>query len=250
MSKVNFVWIGSLLGEVQAACLRSFLKHGFEVVLHSFQDIDDAPEGVTRFDAHQLMDEKEIFVHRRSSSYAICSDIYRLRILKNGLGLYCDCDIFCLKPFVIEDYMMGWDSDAIVNTAVLNLPQNSELLHKMLEGSENRSFVPSWIPARRRLMTHVRSKLFNEPTHRHLPWGVIGPLAITRFVEELDLLELVKPIDQYYPLSGGHLSLLHSQGLSLEDITTPRSQMLHLFNSNPGINDTVSNTPMAEILAA
>lgn len=249
MSKVNFVWIGSQLGEVQAACLRSFLKHGFEVVLHSFQDIDDAPEGVTRFDAHQLMDEKEIFIHKKSGRFAICSDVYRLRILKNNLGLYCDCDMFCLKPFQIEPYMMGLDNDAVVNTAVLNLPQNSDLLKKLLENSENPRFVPHWIPARRRAKILLRSFLFREPTHRHLPWGVIGPYALTRFVEELGFEDRVKPIDQYYPLSGEHLSLLHEKGLRLADITTPRSQMLHLFNSKPKFETATPDSPMAEILS-
>lgn len=58
MSIINSVWIGKKLGPVHAACLRSFVRHGHEVVLHTFERPEDTPDGVKIFDAKLLMDEK------------------------------------------------------------------------------------------------------------------------------------------------------------------------------------------------
>lgn len=54
MLVINTVWIGKKLGPVHAACLRSFVRHGHDVVLHCFELPEDTPEGVRFFDAARL----------------------------------------------------------------------------------------------------------------------------------------------------------------------------------------------------
>ncbi|WOC15073.1 hypothetical protein [Pseudochrobactrum sp. MP213Fo] len=45
MLTVNSLWIGKRLGAVHAACLRSFIRHGHDVVLHAYGRPEDTLDG-------------------------------------------------------------------------------------------------------------------------------------------------------------------------------------------------------------
>ena len=63
-----------------------------------------------------------------------------------------------------------------------------------------------------------------------MPWGVIGPAAITHFVKHLNLESSIQPIDVYYPVHYECINLLLDGGLEIDDITTPRTVCIHLYN--------------------
>ena len=227
---VNALWIGNRLGPLHAACLSSFVRAGHRVILHGFDEIVDVPAGVEPFDASKLMSRSEIIRHK-NGSLALASDIYRLRILREGMGIYADCDVYCLKPFPDDEYLFGWEGNNLVGSAVLNMPADCELLTCMLDAAENPKFIPPWYSRHLRRKLILKRLFGRRITLSELEWGAIGPELLTYQLRRLGLDKLAKPPDIFYPLYATHNMLLNEPELSLDDLITPRSLALHLWSS-------------------
>jgi hypothetical protein len=119
---------------------------GHTVLLHTYNEIDDLPEGVQCVDANEIIPQDKIFKHNKTGSYALFSDIFRYELLKKVNGVYVDCDVYCLKPLYIQnrDYLLGYEDDNKINGAVLALPKESELLSKLLNVAYDPFFIPLW----------------------------------------------------------------------------------------------------------
>lgn len=245
---VNTVWIGNELGSVHAACLRSFIRHGHDVVLHSYGRPHDIPDGVRLFDASKLMKEDEIVLHKKTNSLTLASDRYRYRILREGMGLYVDCDMYCVRPFTEADYTLGWHSHDTINNAVLNAPHDSEFLKQVLTASEDLYFVPPWRKKHKGAYARLR-KALGFPIHisKH-KWGTIGPSLITYCATELGLLDNVSAIDVFYPLHWEQLQLLYERGLKVDDLHSSRTLGIHLYNSALKGREIIEDTPLYEII--
>ncbi len=244
---VNSLWIGKRLGEVHAACLKSFVDKGCKIVLHAYGKPEDIPKGVEIFDANKLMKESEI-VRTSSGNLALASDIYRYRILREGLGLYVDCDVYCIKPVEDNDYIMGWETQSTINGAILKVPQDSTMLKQLLSAAEDPYFIPPWFKANKIKRYRLRKSLgFPKPVSKH-PWGAIGPNLITHIVKELDLKNKVSPIDIYYPMHYTCTTLLHERGLRVQDLITPRTTAFHLYNTANNNKQILPDTPLYEII--
>lgn len=246
---INAVWIGKELAPVNAACLASFVRAGHQTVLHAFDEIEDLPAGIEIFDASRLMAREEIrsYVFNRNVSPALASDIYRLRLLREGMGVYVDCDVYCLKPFPDEEYLFGWETDGSINSAVMKTPNDSELLRAMLKDAENPDFVPPWYRSRQRRKLRLRSFFKNAYTRSYLEWASLGPRLLTYHVKRLGLEYLAKDIDYFYPLDYSHRRLLNCPGLTLDDHVTHRTLGLHLWCSGMAAEDFQPGSTLEQI---
>jgi hypothetical protein len=97
-------------------------------VLHCYERPSDTPEGVQLADASTLLPQSRIIRHRETGSLALFSDILRYEIIGKGLGIYVDCDVFCLRPIEDADYIFGWESDTFFASGVLKLPPDCPTL--------------------------------------------------------------------------------------------------------------------------
>lgn len=250
MLPVNAIWIGSKLGSLHAACLSSFRAVGHPVRLHCYAPPSDLPGDVETFDARRLLPEESLIRYKKSGSYSLFSNIYRLKILEAELGLYADCDVFCLKEIEDADYIFGWESDSYINGAVLKIPRNSEMLTAFLSATSDRSFVPPWLkPARRRIM-RLR-KAFGFPVSiDKLPWGTLGPRATTYFARKAGVADCAAPTDVFYPVSCDRVRSLLDPHLSLDDLITKRTLCVHLYNQalERHSASVPSGSPLAQIL--
>ncbi len=224
-------WLGQKLGPVHAACVRSFLRHGHEVVLHCYDAPLDMPAGVTTFDANRLMPEGEIIRHRASGSLALGSNRYRYRLLREGFGLYVDCDVFCVRPFDFDGYVFGYEYNHKFNSAVLDLPPESELASRLLQSASDDFFIPPWLSDKKRRKDRIKRYIGMGKHVSTRPWGVIGPDLLTWHVKDLGLEKEAKPIDFFYPLHHDHIRQLWSKELRLADFTTKNTYAIHLYNS-------------------
>jgi len=225
---VNAFWTGPRLGRIHAACLASFVSVGHRVVLHAYDVPADVPKGVAVADANLLAPRAEMAEYDRAGRYALLSDLIRFRILAAGLGLYVDCDCYCLRPIEDSDFILGWETDASVNGAVLKLPQGSAILTDLL--AIGPGFVPPWLSLRRRVLQTARRLLgFPKPLHT-MPWGTIGPRAISYYVQHHGLEAHVRPREEFYPLAHDAVERLFDPALSLDDLITPHTRIVHLYN--------------------
>jgi hypothetical protein len=250
MPTVNSFWIGNKLGSVHAACLRSFVRTGHDVVLHAYGRPEDTPDGVRLFDANKLMRETEIISHKKTGSLALASDIYRYRIMREGLGIYIDADMYSVKPLVDDEYLFGFETYDRLNGAVLKIPQKSKLLAYILNAAEDPYFIPPWMEFHKRAIGIMR-KAIGFPRHISTrTWGAIGPTLITHCVRENGLLSKAKPVDIYYPLDCSQTDRLFERGLRVEDIATDKTQAIHLFNTMIKNREILPDTPLHQIISA
>jgi hypothetical protein len=227
---VNAFWVGPRLGRMHAACLQSFVRQGHRVVLHTYDPPEDAPYGVEIADASILLDRSKIIRHRKTGSLALASDLFRYELLAAEAGIYVDCDCYCVRPVPDEDFLFGWEDDKTIAIGVLKTPPDSHLLSALRAIGTTRGFIPPWEKPRRKFVYRLRAALgFPVPLPK-MRWGTLGPVAFTYYTREFGLSGKTKPIDEYYPVSFHHTNLLMDPALRIEDIITPRTKVIHLWN--------------------
>ncbi|MFG1351225.1 hypothetical protein [Xanthobacter autotrophicus] len=240
--------MGDRLGPIHAACIRSFVRHGHDVVLHSYGRPVDTPDGVTLFDAAALMTQQELIRHRPTGSPALGANRYRYRLLKAGMGIYVDCDVFCLQPFPDEPYLFGLEQNGQVNNAVLAMPPDSKLLQDLVSATEDDYFIPPWVRRSDRRVWRLR-KAMGFPRHvADQPWGTFGPQLVTYMIQKHHLMKMAQPIDIFYPLHHQQTSLLAQAGLRIADMVTPRTLGLHLYNHSLKGLEPVDGSPLHEVI--
>jgi hypothetical protein len=252
LAVVNAIWIGPRLGPVHSACLQSFIDHGHRVILHAYEAIEDAPPTVESFEARNLMSADMIVRHQKTGSLALASDIYRYRILRAGMGLYVDCDMFCMRPIADRDYILGWANEKHITSAVLKAPKDSALVAALCAAADDPAFVPPWDPAPKRFYHHLRKSLGMPVPVLRQRWGTIGPKLVTHSVQELGLSSVVSPPAVFSPLRSMEHHRLYEAGLSLAALATPETLAIHLRNElirRRPMADIPTNSPMAQILA-
>lgn len=229
---VHAVWIGDTLGTIGAACLKSFRNNGHHVKLHAYGKITDLPEGVELSDANKIINEREVFRHSASGSYAMFSDIFRYQLLRKEGGIYIDCDIFCIERITIpeNEYLFGFEDDENINNAILAMPKKSQLLEALIDTTQNNAFIPPWLKKSKKSKIKIKRALKGKVDKRELPLTTFGPNLVTHFVQKLGIKKSGQPADVFYPVPAERVSMLLDQGLSLTEISTARTKAIHLFN--------------------
>jgi len=229
---IHALWVGGKLGDISRCCLKSFAMRGHQVHLHAYGYIDDVPAGITLVDGNEIIPQKNIIKHKKTGSYALFSDVFRYQLLKQQSGVYVDCDVYCLKPVCIPEsgYLMGFEEDYRVNGAVLALPTDSALLDSLLKAANDPSFIPPWYKKSRQGRWKFKKRLGLGKSIADMPWGVIGPDAITYFANKHQLLSEVKPIDVFYPVHYRCIRYLLDGDLRIDDVVTSRTVAVHLYN--------------------
>lgn len=247
--KINMFWAGKRLGKLSTACMNSFLRMGHEVVLHCYAPPEDMPAGVATFDAAQLLPEEELLRHRKTGSVSLGSNRYRYLLIEAGLGLYADCDMFCVGDIEDEGYVFGQEETGRINGAMLHYPPGSELSKLLLEATQSRYSMPLGISRSKQRIFGARRLIGVPRSVETIKWGVWGPNLLTHAVNTLDLWDRSAAIDIYYPVHFNQTQLFYEQGLSLADITTPRTKAVHLYHAGHHREDPAEGTPMHEILS-
>ena len=229
---IHALWVGNKLGAISRCCLYSFVMRGHEVYLHTYGEIEDLPEGVKCCDANAIIPEDKIIKHNKTGSYALFSDLFRYELLKKVNGIYVDCDVYCLKPLNIPDsgYLFGYEEDTKVNGAILAMPKDSKLLKHLLEAAYNTQFIPPWYSKTKQLRLKIKKIFGLGKTLSDMPWGVIGPDAITYYSIQSNLAVFAQPIDIFYPVHHRCMRHITDGGLEIEDVTSSRTLCVHLYN--------------------
>lgn len=229
---IHALWIGDTLGKISTACLSSFIKQGHPVHLHAYMPICDMPVGVTLCDGNLIIPKEKIIKHKATGSYALFSDIFRYELLKKVDGIYVDCDVFCLKPIILPEhgYLFGYEDDHKINGAILALPKDSQLLNTLIKISHDPNFIPPWYrnSVKKRLMF---KKMLGFAKHiSKMPWGAIGPEAISYYAKQHQVAHLAQNIDVFYPVHYDCIGHFLNPNLSIHDIITPNTVCIHLYN--------------------
>ena len=245
---VNMFWHGPRLGEVHAACIRSFLRHGHRVLLHAYTPPEDLPQGVEVFDATRIMPLADLVTNAETGSVSLGTNRYRYLLLREGMGLYADCDMYCLQPIPDADYIFGREDRWAINGAMLKYPADSALARALVEETENEFYIPDWLRRRDKYLLRARRSLGLGVSVRDQPWGIWGPKLLTHWCHKLGLTAEVSPIDHFYPLHHLNTELLFEPGLRVEDLATPRTLAVHLYHKMQDKRPAPVDSPLRQII--
>lgn len=229
---IHALWIGSRLSIISECCLKSFVMRGHKVFLHVYNKIENIPQGVIVQDANLIIPENKIIKHKKTGSYALFSDIFRYSLLNSVDGIYVDCDVYCLKPIIHSksDYLLGYEDDSYINGAVLALPKNSSVLQDLKKMCNNPNFIPPWYSNKRKIIQKFKNFFNINSGIENLPWGSIGPHAITYYMKKNKYLHQVSPIDIFYPVHYNCVNQFFDSELDILDIVSKRTLCIHLYN--------------------
>ena len=222
-------WIGPRLGPIHVACLRSMVAVGHPTFLHVYEEPEDTPDCVTLVDASNLIPKANIFRHK-TGSYAMFSDLFRYAILRAGLGIYVDCDVYCLRPIEDADYIFAWEDARYINGAVLKLPAQSPLLNDLWTAINTAGFIPPWERINKRIKWRMK-RLVGRYDITQLPLPNFGPRALTYYARARRLSHLALPPETFYPVHYREVAeALLAPRTPISAVISPETVAIHLYN--------------------
>lgn len=210
-------WQGPVDGLVYG-CLASFPYFGARLRLYAYDDNLNIPPGIEVADAREICADKKLLDRYFADGQvepSKFSNLFRYLLMQKMETCWVDCDLLCLRPadFCNDAFVFGRTTPEMnhewgINGAVLKLPSDSLVLA--------------------RLIRHARTAADLDQ-----PWGVIGPLLITRLFNESGLSELARPMSDFYPLDSARfwMPLLPEAARNVEAAVSS-SRMLHLWHNN------------------
>lgn len=235
---IKTLWIGGDLSRLEFICLNSFLVHGHRVILYTYGDVGNVPDGVEIHDANTVLSEDKIFTYGKSSgagkgSYAGFANYFRYKMLLNSNNSYwVDADILCLKPFPsINNLIVGKENDNFVNNAVIGVSNHGHQLFEVLcDYCETPFKINSWDNVTI-ILKKLYAILFGRGSFSFLPWGLTGPKALTGYLSKLNLNNYSVDKNCFYPVSHSDWEKIFlPSNLNFEDFSG--SYCIHLWNEH------------------
>lgn len=222
-------WVGDSLGPVERACLRSVARQGHEVALYAYGRLAGVPDEIEVREASEIL-PKEVISAPWCARTNLTSDWFRYELLRRGLGTWVDTDIYLLSPLDTEsDYLFGVQSPELLNNAVFRVPADSPMLPALLEPFEKRT-TPKWIPWHRYYPKRARELLTGHVDLTDIPWGTMGPVALTAVARKFGLAHLAQPQERFYPVPWQQAEWIADPGTRLQDVISDGTVAVHLWN--------------------
>lgn len=227
---VNMLWIGDPLGPLERACMRSVMACGHALQLWCYAPVVGVPEGVICLDAAAVIPEARVFRHVQTGSYSLFSNLFRYALLQRGDGIWFDCDVYLLKAIRHrQGYVLGWEEPGVVGTAVLGLPADSPILEELI-GYFSAIHIPPWLPLRWQLRFAWQRLVAGRYRLETMPWGHLGPQAMTRMIEKHSLAHQVQRQEILSPWTYHEAGWIVRPNERLEDRVGANTVAVHLFN--------------------
>jgi Glycosyltransferase sugar-binding region containing DXD motif/Alpha 1,4-glycosyltransferase conserved region len=186
---IQSLWIGARLSTLERLSIQSFVDHGHQYHLYTYQELPDLPAGAMLRDANEIFPASEIFQYPDRKSYAAFANVFRYKLLFERGGVWADADVVCLRPFdLVDEYVFA-----------------SETI-EMRDMQGPRTLVTSCVikapPGSHATAVSLRMALARD--RATLRWGEIGPRLVAQVVEMQGLERFVQPPTAFCPIPYRH----------------------------------------------
>jgi len=228
---LSVLWIEGKLSYIENLCLRSMVACGHTVHLYSYGEVTNVPEGVELCSAESILPRSKLLKHKKSGSYSLGSNIFRYELLQKRDTIWLDADIYCLKPLDgLGKIVFGWESETVINGAVLGLPSDHIMLQQLKKYYDARVFLPPWWSRRRKISNVLRSFIGIDKKAERVGWGVLGPKAVTYFAKNTEITEYACEPEVFYPIPLDNIDEIFDPNARPEQYITERTVTVHLWN--------------------
>ena len=111
-----------------------------------------------------------LYVTEKADRFPFFQTFFATNSSALGLGLYVDCDVYCLRPIEDADYILGWQGRNSLANAVLKLPPDCPVLAALRAIKDTPNFVPPSFGRRKRRLEWLRGPAPAIPLE-DLPWA-------------------------------------------------------------------------------
>lgn len=191
---IQGLWYGSTaLGQMERLSIRSFLHHGHDYHLYSYDEISNLPKGALLKDARHIHPRYEPIRNRDGKVLgAAFSDLFRYKLLHDCGHYWADLDVVCIRPFDFDD--------AVVLAAERH---RSNVQLKVAIDAQPHIGINCNVmrfPARSAAMAFCYEQALSFD-RRHLVFGEIGPELTTRCAVKFGLQKFIKPPATFNPVN-------------------------------------------------
>lgn len=179
MDKMQGLWIGGTLSNMEKLSINSFLRNGHEYDLYTYGQVEGVPVGANVKDANEIIPWSQVFLNR--GGYSTFSDFFRWKLVRDRGGWWVDTDAVCLRPFDFESEYVFFGgkgkpgSDDCVTSGLFKAPADSKFTQYGWRACE---------------MTDTKT----------MAWGACGPPLITEMVEACELQHKILPGSMVFPI--------------------------------------------------
>jgi hypothetical protein len=200
LDRIQSLWIGSRLSELERLSMKSFLANGHHYTLYVYDDVGDVPDGVEVSDANEIIPESERFVTKRGS-HTTFANWFRWELLYQKGGYWVDTDEVCLKSFDFpDDVVFGCEEPGRAAVGVLKFPKGSDFARWLADSCESPNKILPYDSGSLKLRKHGR-RIFRGNRRGLTRRGETGgPPGFTRALEYFDLMKYGKPFPVFYPV--------------------------------------------------
>lgn len=219
---------------LEVLSIRSFRRQGHPVHVYSYDPMPDLPDGAQWHDAAEILPQDKLVFYKGRGTPGVFSDHFRYAVLRAGLGVYADLDIYCVRA--IEgppDYLMAWERPGSVNGAVLHIPSEAPVLLDLetIFAEGPRPLFEPHLPLMRRVEVAARRLFGDRVSPEHMQYGATGPMALTYYMGKHGLIDRVRPAATFYPVPYEGIPELMKAGSSLHSAITGETLGVHLWRS-------------------
>lgn len=200
---ISGFWVGNELPPIAALSIKSFLDHGFNFQLFTYQEYKNIPEGTLIRDARDILPEKEVFIHN-NGSYSVLGDLFRYTALELEGGWWSDLDVICLTDELPSDEIWFANQEpGVWSVGIIRFPAHHILINELKRLSEDPSNLMPWdndITRSEKCQFQLDSPDINY-RRKHAAWGYSGPHAFSAAVQFFNLECYGHSSDSVYPLN-------------------------------------------------
>jgi Glycosyltransferase sugar-binding region containing DXD motif len=148
LTRVNGVWTGRSLTNIEKLCIHSFQDHGHEFHLYVTESTEGVPPGTIVHSTDEIVPAGATSWFSNPGHF---SDYFRYHLIYQIGGWYIDMDTVCLQRFIFEDVpyvflaeneQTGGPSDKInlsyLTSCLFKAPAGCELLKNIIDEIESR----------------------------------------------------------------------------------------------------------------
>lgn len=231
LKSVASLWLGPKPSFLERLTVQSYLDAGHRFILYSDLPATDWPTGVDLRHPHDVAPETPM-PSRKDGRHAIAiySDIFRLKMLQQGIGPWVDMDAYCLRPFDFDDpHIFGFSERGMILNGVLGLPAKSPVLSYLLDHMDIPNPVPPWLNEKQSQKVTAFRNAGRDWSIVDFAWGISGPRALHHGLARFDLTPKAQPWTVFYSSLFEHFAALFEPGPQIKKLEHPDTKSIHFI---------------------